>query len=463
MSVVMVGADQGRLPLELFERLAIDEESKATVLSSVLALPGVSEAVVLSTCLRTEIYVVVEMFHDSVTKLVELMASRGSIDPSYLGAYLTLKHADDAAMHLFEVAAGLKSAVIGETEVLGQVRQAFRTAEYHGAVGPLLSDLFRRAIGVGKRVRTETAIAKGTTSMSQAAVDLILQQGGSLRNKLVAIVGAGETAEGVLDALRVRIKGEDEPSDMPTVNLVGRWKGAGDDDEEALLVTTGETGGMVQPNGRSRIVVVNRSIDKAKVLADRVSGDTHALDNLPWVMSQADVVVACVATTKPIVDTTLVKQAVKSRWSRPLLIVDMGVPRNIAPEVGEMSGVSLITLDQVAEFVGANLDDRYAELDRARTMIQEELERYRRDSLARTVVPIVTAFRERVERIRQEELNSYRHRLAGLSDQEWSAVEALTKRITNKLMHEPTVRIKEAALSTHGNLLAEALKELFGL
>ncbi len=467
MSVVMIGVDQRRFPLELFERLVVDEDSRATVLSSVLALPGTSEAVLLSTCLRTEIYAVVEIFHDTVTELVELLASLGSIDPSYLGSYMTLKHADEAALHLFEVASGLESAVIGETEVLGQVKQAFRIAEDNGAAGPLLSELFRRAIEVGKRVRTETAVARGTTSMSQAAVDLILQRSGSLDDKLVAVVGAGEIAAGVLDALRTRMGGE--VAGLPVTDLVGKWKDMGS--YRPITASTAPRGtkeireirDFMESEDRSSIVVINRTVDKAKALADKVNGNPHALDNLPWVISQADVVVACVATSKPIVDVEMVRQAVEGRWSRPLLMVDMGVPRNIVPEAGEVPGVSLVTLNQVAEFVESNLDSRHAELARAHVIVQEELDRYRRDSSARTVAPVVAAFRERVERIRQEELNAYRRKLADLNDQEWSTVDALTKRIVRKLMHEPTLRVKEAALSTHGNLLIEALKELFGL
>jgi glutamyl-tRNA reductase len=376
-----------------------------------------AEAVLLSTCNRTEVYARVTRFHPGVDDVRHFLAETAGLDPDALADLLYTFHDDAAVSHLFAVASGLDSMIIGEHEILGQVREAWRAADGEGTVGPLLSRTFRQAIEVGKRARTETAIGRHAVSVSSAAVSLAAERLGSLEGRRVLVVGAGGMGQSIAVALA----------------------GAG----------VGE------------IVVANRTPERAAALADRVGGRAISLDGVLPALAHADVVLTSTASDHVLVERADVEDAMRRRGDRAMLVVDVAVPRDVDPGVAQVFGVTLLDIDALRALGEQSLQQRRAEIGRVREIIADELERYRIDRSAREVAPIVTELRRRVETLRVQELE----RLGGASSDPAlrAAIDAATRGLVNKILHEPTVRLKDAAGTPRGDLYADALTELFAL
>ncbi len=450
MSLVAVGVTQEEAPLDVFERLSIPDADIAKVLRRLRDDGNVQEAVVLSTCVRTEIYAVVDRFHDGITALQEFLRERsesskelfgdgtGALFGDGIGALF-----DDAVPnHLFAVAAGLASPVPGETEVLGQVRRAWTAATEEGASGPVLSGLFRHALQVGKRVRTDTAIARGVTSLSHAAVALARSRsGGSLAGRRVVVAGAGEMATGIVGALASGATGE-----AGAAGATGEAGAAGATGEPAI-----------------GLVVANRTFESARRLASTASGRGTSLASLGAELADADVLFTSLAVPAPVLDAAAVAAARPQGTVRELLVVDIGVPRNVDVDVDDIEGVTLLDMEDLRSFVDASIDGRRQEVDKAQAIVDEEVERYRAALAGRAAVPVVAALRERAEQIRRMEVAGYRARLEGLDDKQLDAVESLTRKILAKLLHAPTVHLKDAAGTPGGERLIEALRSLFEL
>jgi glutamyl-tRNA reductase len=430
MSVVVVGVQQPRTPIDLLERVAVGEEALGKVLASLRDHSNLSEVVVLSTCLRTELYAVVERFHEGVADLQEFLSELGGTTPEALAEHVNVLFDHDVTVHLFEVAAGLRSAVLGETEVLGQVRRAAERADADKASGPVLSGLFRRAVQAGRRVRSTTAIARGSISLPRVAVELAQSgTGGSLVDRRVVVVGAGEMAAGVLRALEGR-----------------------DIDE---------------------IVVANRTATRARSLASTSGARAVALGSLDEALNDADVVFVSTGASEHIVDVHLLESAGfgtrttartgSDRTRHGLLIVDMGMPRNVDPAVASLEGVSLLDIEDLNAHAELSLVERHEEMSEAREIVMQEVERYRADERARGAAPVVSALRERLDEIVQGELLRNRSRLSGLDEEERQKVESVVRDVTAKLAHRPTVALKEAAGTPRGERLVEALRTLFDL
>ncbi|MDA8381182.1 MAG: glutamyl-tRNA reductase [Actinomycetota bacterium] len=435
MSLVAVGVTQEEAPLDVFERLSIPDADIAKVLRRLRDDGNVQEAVVLSTCVRTEIYAVVDRFHDGITALQEFLRERSESSKELFGDGTCALFGDgigalfDDAVpnHLFAVAAGLASPVPGETEVLGQVRRAWTAATEEGASGPVLSGLFRHALQVGKRVRTETAIARGVTSLSHAAVALARSRsGGSLAGRRVVVAGAGEMATGIVGSL-----------------------------------ASGEAGATGEP--AIGLVVANRTFESARRLASTASGRGTSLASLGAELADADVLFTSLAVPAPVLDAAAVAAARPQGTVRELLVVDIGVPRNVDVDVDDIEGVTLLDMEDLRSFVDASIDGRRQEVDKAQAIVDEEVERYRAALAGRAAVPVVAALRERAEQIRRMEVAGYRARLEGLDDKQLDAVESLTRKILAKLLHAPTVHLKDAAGTPGGERLIEALRSLFEL
>jgi glutamyl-tRNA reductase len=415
LSVVVVGLEHHNTPLDLLERVAVPDEALGKALGALYDRSNLSEVVVLSTCLRTELYAVVERFHEGVADLQEFLATRAGTT------------ADDAVtVHLFEIAAGLRSSVLGETEVLGQVRRAAERAEAEKTAGPVLSALFQRAVKAGRKVRSSTAIARGATSLSHVAVELATARlGGSLAGREVLVVGAGTMGVGIVDAL-------------------------------------------AQGEGPAKIVVANRTADRARLLARRVGGDSVGMSGLPGALESADAVLLSTGSSLPVLDVEMITSVVGARHAAhsgrpPLVVVDVSVPRNVDPAVAFVEGVELLDMDDLSDLAERALDGRRGEVAGARAIVQQEVERYRADERARGAAPIVSALRNRVSELRQSELDRHRHRLAGLDESQWSEVESVVNDILAKVLHQPTVALKEAAGTPRGERLVEALRSLFDL
>jgi glutamyl-tRNA reductase len=425
-----VGINERDTSLGLLGNILVSDRDLGKVLQRLCDSPNIDEAIVLSTCMRTEIYAIVERFHDGLADIHALFSERAGgmrVDAIDLAEHLFVEYDDAAARHLFEVAAGIDSAVLGEGEILRQVRTASDQARTEGASGPLLDALFRHAVEIGKRARTETAISRGITSLAHVTTAIASKAtGGSLAGKRVVVVGAGEMGEGIADALGSRPSGTGDslPSD---------------------------------------IVIVNRSVAKAQALAGRVGGRAIGLKDLFDEVAKADVVMTATSGDGLIFDLASITQALALRRHQPLVIVDAAMPRDVEPTVSDVDGVTLFDLDDLRRFAENEVAARRSEVAFVIQIIDEELERYRINLRTRTVVPVVTALRSKADDILNQELEHFGARLSELNVKDRELVESFAHRLVQKLLHEPTVQLKEAAGSGRGERLAEALRALFDL
>lgn len=420
MSILVIGVNHRSSPVALLERLTLAQDDLGKAVAGLAQRDNIREAVVLSTCNRTEVYVVAELFHGAYGDVRDFLCEISDLSVDDLSPYLYSQHDSAAVTHLFEVSAGLDSVVLGEGEILGQVRTAWETAQYEGAARSSLNLLFRSAIEAGKRARSETAISRGTASISHAAVEMITDVIGDLAGKRVAVIGAGSMGEGVAVALH--------------------------------------------RSGGAEITVVNRSPERGAALAERVDGDTVGLEHLPAIVATADVIVAGTGAGDPVVTAQLVSSARLSvEGAMPLNIVDIGMPRDVEAEVGDLDGVTVFDLDDLSAWADRGLAHRANEADSVRAIVVEEVEDFIVESTARQAAPLVASMREAAERVRTGELDRFSSRLNSLDDSSRDVVEALTKAIVAKLLHEPSVRLKGQAGTPQGDRNAAAVRDLFDL
>jgi glutamyl-tRNA reductase len=419
VSLVVIGLNHRTTPVELLERMAVPPPELGKALHALERSDNLAEVAVLSTCNRTEVYARCTRFHPAVEDVRNFLTDQSALDPDTIADHLYTYHDDAAVAHLFGVAAGVDSMIVGEGEILGQVREAWQIAEREGRIGQLLSRVFRQAVEVGKRARTETGIGRHAVSVSSAAVAVAGERLGGLDNRRVLVIGAGDVGTGMAIALN----------------------GAG----------VGE------------IVVANRSPDRAAELADRVGGRAIGLDAVSDALVETDVLLASAGVSDVLLERSEIESAMARRDGRALLIVDIAVPRNVDPGVGQVFGVTLLDIDGLKAFAAQSLAHRRQEIGRVRAIITEELDKFRLERSAREVAPLIASLRARAEEVRGAELERFRSRLARLDPDARDAVDALTRGLVNKLLHDPTVRIKDAAGTAQGELYADALAALFGL
>ena len=404
MSIVLVGISHHQAPVELRERAALDPE-RAAKLARTLAGDR-SEAVCLSTCNRTELYLADESPEGAEEKAeAPLLALEAELGPA-----LYRLRDEDAARHLFRVAAGLDSLVPGEGEILGQVRAAHAA----GATGSILDRLFRQALHAGKKARSETAIGESPASVSSAAAALAEQVFGDLRGREVVVIGAGKVGE-----LAIR-------------NLVSR--------------------------GAAIAFVANRTAERAQELAARFGGTPLSLDRVGDELARADVVLSSTSARGWTLTREVVERSLPARKGRPLFLIDLAVPRDLDPEIHELDGCYLYDIDDLEAVVVETLADRSREAQRAETIVAEEANRFRAWQASLDVVPAIALLRARAEEIRTAELSR-----AKLNDAERRAAESVTAAVLNKLLHLPTIRMKQAAAAADGVIYADAVRHLFGL
>ena len=419
MSLVVVGLNHRTVPVEILERMAVPSVELPKALHSLVQSENLAEVVVLSTCNRTEIYARSTRFHPAVQDVLDFLTTLSSSDPIDFAEHVYTYHDEAAVAHLFGVAAGVDSMIIGEGEILGQVREAWLAAEHEGTTGQMLSRVFRQAVKVGKRSRTETAIGRNAVSISSAAVAVAAERLGTLAGRTVLVLGAGDVGEGMAVALA----------------------GAGVGD----------------------VVVANRTPERAVALAKRIGGRSIGLEAVPAALEVADVLLASTAATDVLLARDEIEAVMRRRDGRALLVVDVAVPRDSDPGVGEIFGVTLLDIDDLRGFAEQSLAQRRQEVVNVRRVITDELERYRLERSAREVAPLITALRARGEDVRLGELNRFRSRLGALDPETREAIEALSKGIVNKLLHDPTVVVKDSAGTARGELYADALAALFEL
>jgi glutamyl-tRNA reductase len=408
MTLTLVGLSHRGTPVAVRER-AFVPLPQAGELATSLAVEG--EAVCLSTCNRTELYVVGE---DAERRALAVLESISGLAGDELRAVVYRLADEAAALHLFRVAAGLDSLVPGEGEILGQVRAAFE----EGATGPVLDRLFRQALHAGKKVRAETAIAESPASVSSAAAALAQQVFGRLDECRVLLVGAGHVAELAARSLAAR--------------------------------------------GASIAFVANRSPQRAAELASAFAGEGIGLDRAAAVLGKVDVVLSSTGSPGWVLGREEVDGALRDRKGRPLFLIDLAVPRDLDPAIHELDACYLYDIDDLESVVAASLAGRRREAARAEAIVAEEAESFREWQASREVVPAIASLRAWAEEIRAGELARVRGRL-GLSEAQEEAVESITAQIVNKLLHPPTVRLKEAAAGADGGGYAEAVRHLFDL
>jgi glutamyl-tRNA reductase len=419
VSVVVIGLNHRTVALDLLERMTVDDSRLSKALHDVASRDNVSEAVVLSTCNRLEIYVVAERFHGAYQDVRDFLSETAFMPPEQFGDHLYVHYDDDAVAHLFSVAAGLDSAVVGEAEILGQVRTAWERERDEGTSGAQLNLLFRHALEVGKRARTETAIARHAASVSTAAVAMADDRLGGLEGRRVLVLGAGEMGEGMVRALVDR--------------------------------------------GVSDLRVANRTWERAEELADRVGGRAIRLADLGRTLTEVELMLTGTGASTLLLEHGDLARIMHERNGRPLVVVDVAVPRDVDPTAANLPGVELLDMDDLRRFVEAGLSERRREVAAVETILEEESARFVAVSSSREVAPLVTALRDRAEEVRAAEVERFGSRLAGLGDEQAEAVEALTRAIVAKLVHDPTIALKDAAGSPRGERLAESLRDLYDL
>jgi len=404
MSVVLVGISHHRAPVELRERAALEPQRAGELAQRLAGEQG--EAVCLSTCNRTELY----LGHESAEEAQQKAEAALLALEVELGPALYRLRDEAAALHLFRVAAGLDSMVPGEGEILGQVRVAHEV----GAAGPLLDRLFRQALHAGRKARTQTAIGESPASVSSAAAALAEQVFGDLRGRAIGVVGAGKVGE-----LAVR-------------SLVSR--------------------------GTTIAFVANRTAERAGKLAERFGADALALEELAAALPRADVVLSSTSAPGWILTRDQVEGALPARKGRPLFFIDLAVPRDLDPAIHELDGCYLYDIDDLEAVVAETLAGRRREAERAEMIVAAEADRFREWQASLDVVPAIASLRAKAEEIRAAELQR-----AKLNDAERRAAESVTAAVLNKLLHLPTIRMKQAAAAADGVIYADAVRHLFGL
>jgi glutamyl-tRNA reductase len=419
VSIVVLGVNHRTSSLDVLERLALGPDALPKAIHGLRSRSNIREAVVVSTCNRIEVYAVAEKFHGAYGDIRDFLCELGGLAPDELLPHLYDEHDEAAITHLFEVAAGLDSAVLGEHEILGQVRSAWELAQREGGARSVLNLLFRHAVEVGKRARTETAISRATASVSHAAVEMATERLGGLEGRRVLVIGAGEMGEGMAVALASAGIGE--------------------------------------------VAVTNRTTSRAVDLAARIGGRVAPFADLPAAIAEADLVLTSTGSGSVIVDESIVATAMAARPERPLLVVDVAVPRDVDGAVAHVAGVTLLDLDDLRAWAARGIEHRAAEAGKVREIVREEVERHLVDSMARQAAPLVAQLRGYADEVRETELTRFGAKLADLTDEQRAAVDALTKGIVAKLLHGPSVRLKSDAGTPSGERNAAALRELFDL
>ena len=417
MSIVVMGINHRSAPLDVIERVSIADDVLPKALSGLVLRDNVRETVVLSTCNRTEVYVVAEKFHGAYADVRDFFCEISGLSADELHPHFYSQHDEVAVAHLFDVACGLDSVVIGESEILGQVKIAWEKARDQATARTTLNLLFRHAVEVGKRARTETAIGSSTASISHAAVEMARESLGSLSGRRMLVVGAGDMGTGIARAL----------------------SGAGATD----------------------IVVLNRSTERAARLAERVGAVVGEFSDLATALSSADVVLTCTGSGEIIITEQMVTESRKS--AKPLLIVDIAMPRDVEHSVGRLSGVTLRDLDDLRDWAQTGIEARQLEVEQVREIIAHEVERFGQDLVARQAAPLIAELHERAEAIRQAEIDRYLSRLGDLTEAQREDIEVLTKAIVAKLLHSPSMQLKNSAGTPQGERIAAALRDLFDI
>jgi len=418
MHLTLVGLSHKTAPIEIREKLTFPAHRQADALDELTCGSEVAEAVILSTCNRTEVYAVTATEDGGVDAVIDFMCEFHELDRHELTRYLYIVQGEAVVRHLFRVVASLDSMVLGEAQILGQCKEAYDAAFENGHAGRIFNKLFRQSFEVGKRVRTETAIGESAVSISYAAVELARKVFDTLVGRTILVIGAGKMSE------------------LTAVHLVAQ--------------------------GVHNVLVANRTYERAVELAEKFDGEAIRYDDLFEHMHSADIVMSSTGAPGFVIGKDDVAAAVRGRRS-PLFLIDIAVPRDIEPGVNDLPNVFLYDIDDLSGVVESNLEERMREARRAEVIIAEEIATFETWLDSMEVVPTIAAIRAGAEAMRQEEYAKALRRLGSLSEKELATVDALTQAIVNKMLHAPTARLKSAAAEKDGYVYVEAARRLYDL
>ncbi len=419
MFIILLGLNHKTAPVEIREKLAMSKPQINSNAVKLQSLPGVEGVVVLSTCNRTEFYLATKDLEQGKKSIINFVTDYSNCNLEILEKYIYLRECRNAVHHLFRVAAGLDSMILGESQILGQVQDAYNYALEYNISNNVLNTLFQNAISTGKRVRTETLIDRNPVSISSAAVELAKQIFIELENRTVLILGAGETSE------------------LTARHLVA--------------------------NGVSTVIVANRTFERALSLAQEFGGQAIKLDEFYNYINKADIVISCTAAPRYIIEAENLKPFLAERKDKALLFIDIAVPRDINPDVSEIPNVSLYDVDDLQNVVTQNMEERKKEALKAEVIVKEELDKFFNWLDTLFVIPTITALKEKGNYIKEKEAEKAIRKLGAISEKEKRVIYSLANSIVNQLLHTPIANLKKSAHGHKGSLYKEALQELFEL
>ncbi len=418
MAIVVVGLNHTTAPVAVRERLAFSDATLAEALAH-FRPPEVQELVILSTCNRVEMYLQTSDVDVSMASAVGFMAACHAVPPTQFTPHLYQLSDLEAVRHLLRVAASLDSLVLGEPQILGQVKAAYLAAQAAGRTGLIFSQLFERALRVAKTIRTETGISDHAVSVSYAAVELAKKIFESLQQRTVMVLGAGDTAE-----------------------LAARH-----------LVSQGVT----------RVFIANRTSERAVLLAQALQAKAIPWEAFPEHLAYTDIVISSTSAPHPIIQPAMVREALRARRSRPMFFIDIAVPRDVDPAVNTLENVFLYDIDDLHNVVQENRRERQREALEAEALVWQEVQQFQQWLAVRDAVPTIVAMRQHAEAIRLQELEKALHKLGPLDERQRRVLEALTCGIVNKLLHAPTVYLKRASPEGQGRDAVHVVRHLFNL
>lgn len=419
MHTLVVGLNYKTAPVEIREKLSFIESDLPNAMAALQKKKSILENVIVSTCNRTEIYAVVDQLHTGRFYIKQFLADWFNIPMDQFEAHLYIREEDETLNHLFRVTAGIDSMVLGETQILGQVKKSFLQGQEIGTTGTVYNQLFKQVVTFAKRAHSETAIGENAVSVSYAAVELAKKIFGSLQNKHVAILGAGKMGE------------------LAIQNLYG--------------------------NGVGKVTVINRTFEKAQNLASKFEGDAKSMDELQCSLLEADILISSTGATNYVIDYDLMKHVAKLRKADPLFMVDIAVPRDLDPKIGELPNVFLYDIDDLQGIVQANLAERERAANEITKMISEEVIVFKEWFKTLGVVPVISALRKKAIRIQEETMVSIENKMPELTDRERKILNKHTKSIINQLLKDPILQAKEMANSSEANEQLQLFQQIFNI
>lgn len=416
---IVVGVNHRTAPVDLREKLSFVEAELPKAMRALQQQKSILENIIISTCNRTEVYAVVDQLHTGRYYIKNFLAEWFQISINSFEAYLVIHENDQAIEHLMKVSAGMDSMVLGETQILGQVRTSFLEAQSIGTTGTVFNQLFKQAITFAKRAHSHTEIGANAVSISYAAVELAKQVFGSLNHKHIAIIGAGEMGE------------------LALKNLQG--------------------------SGAEKVTVINRTLSTAKTIAGKFGGIAKSMSEMQCTLLEADIVISSTGATEYVLDYELMKYVERLRKGNPLFLIDIAVPRDLDPKIGELSNMFLYDIDDLQDIVDANLAERERAAEKINFMIDGQVIEFNEWLTTLGVVPVITALREKALIIQGTTMESILNKMPDLTEREKKVLSKHTKSIINQLIKEPIQQIKELAIEPKSAEKLELFQQIFGL